>query len=174
MESYLFSAHYDLVTPDGMITWLDRTAPDQLEVDVFIQNISPAFVGFQIEKEFITFNLKSTLAQLGLNGIPQDYEIDKVNLTAKVRVHLQAYGKIAIALLDHLSEGAHIGKLFAADPRRRVRNPDYLLRMFGRTDRQGRPLLSLGGPKGRDEPIGTGRWQDNRLPAITGRSPQIR
>ena len=32
-----------------------------------------------------------------------------------------------------------------------MRDPEYLLRMFGRTDRQGRPLLSLGGPKGRDE-----------------------
>ncbi len=151
MESYLFPAHFDLVTPDGMITWLSRTAPDQLEVDLFIQNISPAFVGFQLENEYISFNLKSTLAQLGLNGIPQRYEIDPQNLTAKVRIHLQGYGKVGIALLDHISEGAHIGKLFAADPRRRVRNPDYLLRMFGRTDRQGRPLLSLGGPKGRDE-----------------------
>lgn len=151
MESYLFPTHYDLVTPDGMITFLDRKAPDQLLVDVFIQNISPAFAGFQIEKEYISFNLKSTLAQLGLNGIPQDYEIDKNNLSAKVRILLQGYGKIAIALLDYLTEGSHIGKLFAADPRRKVRNPDYLLRMFGRTDRQGRPLLSLGGPKGRDE-----------------------
>jgi predicted Rossmann-fold nucleotide-binding protein len=151
MESYLFPAHYDLVTPDGVITSLTRTAPDQLEVVLSIQNISPAFVGFHIEKEHISFNLKSTLAQLGLNGIPQEYALDEKALTAKVHIHLQAYGKIGIALLDHLTEGALIGKLFAADPRRKVRNPDYLLRMFGRTDRKGRPLLSLGGPKGRDE-----------------------
>ncbi|MBS0604464.1 MAG: hypothetical protein JSS60_05430 [Verrucomicrobia bacterium] len=151
MESYLFPAHYDLVTPDGILTSIDRTAPNQMDAMLFIQNISPAFAGFSIDKEHISFNLKSTLAQLGLNGTPLDYELDETNLTARVRVHLQAYGKIAIALLDYLTEGAHIGKLFAADPRRKVRNPDYLLRMFGRTDRQGRPLLSLGGPKGRDE-----------------------
>ncbi|MGC1879265.1 MAG: hypothetical protein WA678_07820 [Rhabdochlamydiaceae bacterium] len=151
MESYLFPAHFDLVTPDGVITSLKRTAPNQLEITLSIQNISPAFVGFQIENEHISFNLKSTLAQLGLNGIPQDYQLDEKNLSAKIHVHLHAYGKIAAVLLDHLTEGAHIGKLFAADPRRKVRNPDYLLRMFGRTDRQGRPLLSLGGPRGRDE-----------------------
>lgn len=151
MESYLFPAHFDLVTPDGVITSLKRTTPFELETVLLIQNISPAFVGFQIEHEHISFNLKSTLAQLGLNGIAQEYELDKKNLTAKVRLHLQSYGKIGAALLDHLTEGAHIGKLFAADLRRKVRDPDYLLRMFGRTDRQGRPLLSLGGPKGRDE-----------------------
>jgi predicted Rossmann-fold nucleotide-binding protein len=151
MESYLFPAHYDLVTPDGMLTSTHRTSPTEMEVELLIQNISPAFVGFQIEKEHISFNLKSTLAQLGMNGIPLDYEIDAKHLTAKARIHLQAYGKIAAALLDYIQEGSYIGKLFAADPRRKVRNPDYLLRMFGRADRQGRPLLSLGGPKGRDE-----------------------
>ncbi len=151
MESYLFPAHFDLVTPDGVLISLKRTSPTEMETTLLIQNISPAFVGFQIEHEHISFNLKSTLAQLGLNGIAQNYELDKKNLTAKVSVRLQSYGKVAAALLDHLAEGAHVGKLFAADPRRKVRDPDYLLRMFGRTDRQGRPLLSLGGPKGRDE-----------------------
>jgi hypothetical protein len=50
MESYLFPAHYDLVTPDGVLTSIDRTAPDQMEVELFIQNISPAFAGFDIER----------------------------------------------------------------------------------------------------------------------------
>lgn len=151
MESYLFPAHYDLVTPDGMITSLKRTAPNRLDAELCIENISPAFVGFEIDLEHISFNLKSTLAQLGVNGLYRNIELDKKALKAKVRVELQAYGKIALKLLDYLSEGDYVGKLFAADPRRKVRNPDYLLRMFGRTDRKGRPLLSLGGPRGRDE-----------------------
>lgn len=151
MESYLFPAHYDLVTPDGSITWIQRIAPDQIETELFIQNISPAFVGFQIDKEHLSFNLKSTLAQLGINGTASACELDEEHLCATLRIHLHAYGKIALTLFDYLKEGSYIGKLFAADPRRKVRNPDYLLRMFGRVDRQGRPLLSLGGPKGRDE-----------------------
>lgn len=151
MESYLFPSHYDLVTPDGALTSLKRTAPNQMEVELSIQNISPAFAGFGIDREHLLFNLKSTLAQLGLNGTAHSIELAQDSLTAKSHIHLQAYGKIGVALLDHLTEGAYIGKLFAADPRRKVRNPDYLLRMFGRTDRLGRPLLSLGGPRGRDE-----------------------
>lgn len=151
MQSYLFPTHYDLVTPDGLLTKIHRTASDQMEAELFIQNISPAFVGFHTDKEHLCFNLKSTLAQLGLNATMDECTLDKTNAAATMHIHLQAYGKIAIALLDHLIEGAYIGKLFAADPRRKVRDPDYLMRMFGRTDRQGRPLLSLGGPHGKDE-----------------------
>jgi predicted Rossmann-fold nucleotide-binding protein len=151
MESYLSAAHYDLVTPDGVVTSITPPGHPTREAEVFIQNISFAFVGFRIDTEHISFNLKSTLAQLGLNAITREIELDPTRLTAKVRLTLQPYGKLARALLDVIIEGAFIGKLFAADPRRKVRNPDYLLRMFGRTDKQGRPLLSLGGPKGRDE-----------------------
>ncbi len=53
-------------------------------------------------------------------------------------------------MLMYLDRGTYIGKLFAADERRRVRNPDYLSRMFGRSDREGRALLSLGGMQGRN------------------------
>jgi len=52
-----------------------------------------------------------------------------------------------------LQVGSIIGKLFAADPRRRVRDPDYISRMFGRSDRWGRPLLSLGGLQGSNDLI---------------------
>ncbi|MDR2539059.1 MAG: LOG family protein [Chlamydiales bacterium] len=151
MESYLLAHHYDLVTPDGLITKMDRPSLELLNVEIQIQNISPAFVGFQIDSTHITFNLKSTLAQLGLNAILQEIHLQQKNAFAIAKIQLRAYGKIAFALFDLIQQGSYIGKLFAADPRRKVRNPDYLMRMFGRSDRQGRPLLSLGSPKGRDE-----------------------
>jgi predicted Rossmann-fold nucleotide-binding protein len=151
MESYLYHDHYDLVTPDGSITSIVKIDHTSASAEVFIQNISPAFTGFHLSVEHLSFNLKSTLAQLGLNGVVQEIVLDRHKLSAHVRVHLRAYGKVARVLLDVLTEGSLIGKLFAADPSRRVRNPDYLLRMFGRTDRWSRPLLSLGGPEGRDE-----------------------
>lgn len=151
MHNYLFPAHYDLVSPDGYLTHIERISPQQLNVKILIQNISPAFVGFSIDKEYLSFNLKSTLAQLGLNTSSEVIALDATKRLAHVDLILNAYGKVATALLDHLLMGSFVGKLFAKDPRRRVRNPDYLLRMFGRTDRHGSPLLSLGGPKGRDE-----------------------
>jgi predicted Rossmann-fold nucleotide-binding protein len=153
METYLFSEHYDLVTPDGKILSLKKSGQNSLEVLVSIENISPTFRGYQIPHEHIFFNLKSTLAQLGVNGVGQEYELNPATRTARVKVHLHAIGTLAIDMLELLTEGAYIGKLFAADEQRRVRNPDYLLRMFGRSDRQGRPLLSLGGLQGSDDLI---------------------
>lgn len=147
-QTYLHLTHFDLVTPDGVITDLKRIDDNTVEVVVFIEKISPAFVGFDIDSENIFFNLKSALAQLGLNGTGKEYDIDPKNFCAQVRVELHAIGEIACELLKIISIGMHIGKLFAADERRRVRDPYYLSRMFGRSDRWGKPLLSLGGLHG--------------------------
>lgn len=146
MESYLISDLFDLVTPDGKITSVQKD-----RVEVFIENISPAFVGFQIDPSAIFFNFKSTLAQIGLHAQTEQIELDPKLRCARVLLSLQAMGAIAQKMVPLLTEGAYIGKLFAADDRRRVRNPDYLARMFGRSDAKGRPLLSLGGPHGNDE-----------------------
>ncbi|MCI0382399.1 MAG: hypothetical protein L0207_05045 [Chlamydiae bacterium] len=148
MEKFFFSNHFDLATPDGMIVKFDRKEEEFAKVLVHIYNISPLFVGFKIDPEFVFFNLKSTLAQIGLNGIGVEYHLDAKTTTAEIKVELKTIGHLGKKMLHLLSEGAYIGKLFAADPRRRVRNPDYLFRMFGRTDTQGLPLLSLGGMQG--------------------------
>lgn len=144
---------FDLITPDGAITKLARTGEHKMEAEVFIGNISPSFVGFQIDKEFILFNIKSTLAQIGLDGTGLSYELDPKNHCAQVKIELHAIGQLAVELMQHLCVGAYIGKLFAADERRRVRDPDYLGRMFGRSDRWGKPLLSLGGLHGSNDLI---------------------
>lgn len=151
MESYLISDIYDLVTPDGFITHIKNLSHHKAEATVSIKNISPVFIGFQIPQELVFFNIKSTLAQLGMDGIGLHYQLDPKERTADVKVELTAYGPIAKQMLALLEKGAYIGKLFAADDRRRVKNPDYLLRMFGRCDRFGRPLLSLGSPQGTDK-----------------------
>lgn len=153
MESYLDPEHFDLVSPDGIITNLVRISETESEAIVFIEGISPQFVGFEIEPELVFFNIMSTLAQLGVNGVGIEYELDKEHLCAQVKVQLRGIGKIAQEMLSHIQVGAVIGKLFAGDLRRRVRDPDYLFRMFGRSDRWGRPLLSLGGLHGSDDLI---------------------
>jgi len=147
MQSYLDTGLYDLISPDGRITKYKKTSNRTAVATVSIEHISDVFQGFFIDRSLVSFNLKSTLAQLGLNGIGTGYLIDQKKRRAEAEVELTAYGKIAEFLLDHLFVGSYIGKLFAADERRRVRNPDYLLRMFNRNDRQGRPLLFLGEPQ---------------------------
>lgn len=153
MESYLNWDSYDLATPDGRITHIAFSDATTAEATVFIENISHRFVGFQIDPESVVFNIKSTLAQLGVNGIGLQHELNGPQGSAEVKVQLKAIGPIAVEMLKRLQIGSSIGKLFAADERRRVRDPDYLSRMFGRSDRWGRPLLSLGGLNGSNDLI---------------------
>ncbi|MDE3046297.1 MAG: hypothetical protein KGJ02_06610 [Verrucomicrobiota bacterium] len=147
MESYLTPQHYDLVTPDGKIVEEKKSKKGKL-VTVLIENISPVFVGYELPSDHIFFNLKSTLAQLGLNSTQKEIEWDRLRNSARISLELYPLGKLSAAMLELLSLGAYIGKLFADDERRRVRDPEYLLRMFSRSDRKGRPLLSLGGYEG--------------------------
>lgn len=153
MEDLVDPNQYDLATPDGLITDITRIDEKSARVTVFIQNISRRFVGFEIDIQSIFFNIKSTLAQIGINGFGLSYELDKKNRCAQTIVKLDAFGPIAIEMLKLLQVGSSIGKLFAADERRRVRDPDYIARMFGRSDRFGRPLLSLGGLHGSNDLI---------------------
>ena len=143
MESYLVAKEYDLVTPDGRIVEINQIDRGRAQARIQIDQISPAFIGHQIERELVHFNLKSTLAQLGLDV--EEASIDLGRESAQVELQLVGIGAVGRELLQLLKPGAHLGKLFAADPRRRVRDPDYLMRMLGRVDRQGLPLLSLGG-----------------------------
>ncbi len=145
MESYLTSEHYDLVTPDGKIAEIKQN-----KFIVEIENISPKFVGYEIPKELIIFNFKSTLAQLGLNATLLDLDLHCNEHKACCHLQIDAIGPLAKLLFPLLTVGAYIGKLFAADDRRRVRDPEYLSRMFGRSDRFAQPLLSLGGLQGTD------------------------
>lgn len=147
-QTYFDPKQFDLVTPDGVITNLTRINDKTAEAIVFIENISPRFVGYQIDPHCVIFNIKSTLAQLGLNSVDKAIELDPKHCCAQVKIELQAIGPLAIEMLKLLQVGSSIGKLFAGDERRRVRDPDYLSRMFGRSDRWGRPLLSLGGLQG--------------------------
>lgn len=153
MEHYLNLGSYDLVTPDGSITNLKRIDDKTSEAIVFIEKISPAFVGFSIPQEHVMFNIKSTLAQIGVDGIGIELELDKQKLCAQVKVLLKGIGSVGREMLPLLTVGTYIGKLFAADERRRVRDPQYLSRMFGRSDRWGKPLLSLGGLQGSNDLI---------------------
>jgi len=147
-ESYLYPGHYDLVTPDGVISKVLSRAERSMEVELSIVEISPAFVGFALPKELLSFNFKSTLAQVGLNAKLNSFELDKKHLKASLKLTITSLSTLAAQMLPFLEEGAYIGKLFAADDRRLVQNSYYLDRIFGRSDREGRPLLSLGGMKG--------------------------
>jgi len=146
--SYLYPGHFDLVSPDGVITKIQLLGKKRAEVELVISSISAAFLGFQIDADRIQFNFKSTLAQLGLNAVAKEIVMSQKDLRAEIKLELHAISSLAEKMLPLLQPGAYIGKLFAADDRRCVRDSSYLSRMFGRCDRKGRPLLLLGGLHG--------------------------
>lgn len=153
MESYLNSDTYDLITPDGTLQEITWTPEGKCVGTVLIRGICPGFVGYEIDLSLVEFNLKSVLGQLGVHSQLLQLELDKKNHTAIAHLSLISIGSLAKKVIEELMPGAQIGKLFAKDDRRRVREPHYLTRMFARSDRKGRPLLLLGGMQGSEQLI---------------------
>lgn len=147
-HAFFDPSNFDLITPDGCLTSLSAIDARSAQAKVLIENISPRFVGFGLDSHLLLFNVKSTLAQLGVDAVASRICMDRLRRAAEVEVQLTAYGSLGVEMLRQLQVGAYIGKLFALDDRRRVRDPHYLSRMFGRVDRWGRPLLLLGGMNG--------------------------
>lgn len=150
MKHRIEDPSHDLTTPDGYIQRIQKMSPTHAEATVVIENISPWFVGYAIDPSLLFFNGKSVLAQVGINIVGNEYELRKDESMARISVRIEALGNIGKECLALLEPGAWIGKLFARDDRRRVRNPDYITRMLGRSDRFGSPLLSLGAMHGSD------------------------
>lgn len=153
MPKLIHCQEHDLVTPDGVLIEYKILDEQTARGVVEINDIDSSFKGYDIDPDLTFFNIKSALAQLGLDGSGVEIELDPIASTARILVEFRAYGKVGEALLKLMPEGAYVGKLFAADDRRRVRDPHYLSRMFNRSDRLGDPLLSLGGFHGSKELI---------------------
>lgn len=153
MESYLISNHFDLISPDGQCEKIELLAYNEAIATVVIKNISPAFVGFSLPKENLIFNIKSTLAQIGLHSQLLDIYFDQQHQRADVSIKLISHSTLGHHMLTFLRPGAFLGKLFAKAPHRIVRDPQYLTRMFGRCDSHGSPLLSFSSSPKSDELI---------------------
>jgi predicted Rossmann-fold nucleotide-binding protein len=151
MESYLAHYHYDLVSPDGIIEKISFKDSKSCDAIVSISDISPRFKGFEIETSLVHFNLKSTYAQLGINSADEKIKLNSKKRSASINLKIYAIDTLGIELLKFFDIGISIGKLFTQDLRRRVRDPEYLLRMFRRSDRSNRPLLSFGSSYNNEE-----------------------
>ena len=66
--------HFDLISPDGRITSLKDS-----KATLTIEGISPFFVGFDIDQSRISFNLKSSLAQVGVDSRMTHLIFDKAH-----------------------------------------------------------------------------------------------
>lgn len=141
MPKNIFRYPYDLISPDGYVRSFKQINEGLVEAEVVIENISSRFRGFDIDKTLVTFVIKSTFAQLGVDGIGYEYEFSPKFNKALVKVKFKAFNKIGNEMLSCFTNGMYVGKLFAADERRRVRSMDYLTRLLNKTDTEGYPLL---------------------------------
>ncbi len=139
-----YAVPFDLVSPDGKIIKLDRDPDGSVRAIIDIDNIFPNFLGFTIDHELLQFNLKSTIAQLGVDAEALEIDLSATLLNAQVTVRFFAINDLGKKLLTKFSVGMYVGKLFAADDRRRVRYPSYIQRIFNHTDRKGHPLIHFG------------------------------
>ncbi|MBS0585747.1 MAG: hypothetical protein JSR76_05550 [Verrucomicrobia bacterium] len=144
MPKNIFARPYDLVTPDGKITHIEKRDSDSLRCKIEIENISSAFKGFEIDLHLVQFNIKSTFAQLGVDGIMLSCELLPKWSKALIEAELKAFTPIGVEFLKAIQVGTFVGKLFAADDRRIVRSTQYLSRILSKSDEEGRPLLILG------------------------------
>lgn len=146
----LFSPLHDSVTPDGYLSSsLKKQSEHSAEGVVTIESVPQRFLGFD-NLENTYFNIKSSLAQIGLDGKQLEIDADPTKGLILVRVLFTAYGKYAEKMLNLLDRGTYVGKMFCADSRRRVLTTYYLERMLNQTDREGNPLLKLGCDNGRN------------------------
>lgn len=135
---------HDLVSPEGSIVECTRVDANRLSAQVEIRNIPEYFAGFSLLHDQLSFNGKSLLAQLGVDVQEKELHLSFSKRRAELLVELRARGRVAREMLSHIWVGSYIGKLFAADPSRRVRTIPYLLRMLERCDLWADPLLSFG------------------------------
>lgn len=142
--SFPFFENYDLVSPDGKIIHI--TAQKEYTIaHILIEGISPRFVGFQIDPSLSIFNLKSSLAQIGITTDTLEVKYSITTGRAEVTVKFIGLTALGQQLVARLRPGLFTGKLFARDPRRLIRDCSLITRMMERADRHGKPLFSLGG-----------------------------
>ncbi|EAN77327.1 uncharacterized protein TEOVI_000482500 [Trypanosoma equiperdum] len=138
---------YDLITEHGRVMSLTSADKHLLEVTVVCKGIPKKFRGFR-DGVPLHFVLKSTLSQLGIK--PEDEKI-KLNCSlqeVEVHVKLRALSPLAVVALSNIRVGAHIGKLFAAEGVRRVRETAYVDRLLNMMNCGGELLLKYNGSSG--------------------------
>ncbi|KAJ9455578.1 hypothetical protein DIPPA_33965 [Diplonema papillatum] len=131
---------HDLTTHDGKITEYSRADRHAAVFTLVVSGVSSAFAGFR-SGNTCQFNLKSSIAQLGVDARDCKVTLDAAIGEASVSGHLIAVSSLGVLLLDFLGVGAYIGKVFAEDPSRRVVSLEYIKRLIPEKDLRGNPLL---------------------------------
>ncbi|KAK7196902.1 hypothetical protein NESM_000631800 [Novymonas esmeraldas] len=134
---------FDLATHDARITEYTRTSRHEAKAKAVISVVHPQFRGLidGVKSEFL---LRSSITQLGVNAVNVAIEVDGRQRRAEIHMDLVALTPLAVLMLDYIAPGAHVGKLFALESNRVVRNLDYVSRLLHAVNQRGQPLLVYG------------------------------
>lgn len=159
---------YDLATVDATITEYTRVSRSRVKAVAFVSNIHPKFRGL-VDAASCEFVLRSSITQLGVNAENTNITIEPAKLCATITLDLVALSPLAVLMLDYITVGAHVGKLFAAEKNRVVRSLEYVTRLLEAINQKGQPLLQYGT---RDQPDWALKIVDGRviayLPVLPG------
>ncbi|CBZ30731.1 conserved hypothetical protein [Leishmania mexicana MHOM/GT/2001/U1103] len=134
---------FDLATCDARITEYTRANCHEAKATAVINALHPQFRGL-VHGVSCEFLLRSSITQLGVNAVNVGIEIDPKQRCAVVKMDLVALTPLAVLMLDYIAVGAHVGKLFALESNRVVRNTDYITRLLHAVNQRGQPLLVYG------------------------------
>lgn len=134
---------FDLATADARIIQREVINTQSLRVVVKVSNVQPKFRGLH-ENTPCEFVLRSSITQLGVNAENCDIRIDAANREITVTLTLVALTSLGTQMLGHLEVGAQIGKIFAVEKKRVVRDKDYVLRLLRSYTQKGEVLMSYG------------------------------
>eukprot|EP00331_Platyophrya_macrostoma_P025850 CAMPEP_0176445740 /NCGR_PEP_ID=MMETSP0127-20121128/23896_1 /TAXON_ID=938130 /ORGANISM="Platyophrya macrostoma, Strain WH" /LENGTH=114 /DNA_ID=CAMNT_0017831613 /DNA_START=58 /DNA_END=399 /DNA_ORIENTATION=+ len=82
---------FDLCTSDGVISSKTRVSRREMHAVISIEDIDTNFVGLHAPQIQLSFVLKSSITQLGVNAENASVTLDAENLSAKVEVDLIAH-----------------------------------------------------------------------------------
>lgn len=148
IQSYSYSCAknknpFDLATRDACVVQYTRVSRTLAQAVVSIDKVHPKFRGLH-EDVSCEFVLRSSLTQLGVNAENALIQIDREAQNAKISINLVALSPLAVLTLDYIAVGAHVGKLFALDYRRRVHKMEYITRLLDAVNQRGESLLVYG------------------------------
>lgn len=159
---------FDLATRDARITEYRRSDRHGAKATAVINTLHPQFRGL-VDGVSCEFLLRSSITQLGVNAVNVVIDIDRSQRCAVIKMDLVALTPLAVLMLDYIAVGAHVGKLFALESNRVVRNLDYISRLLHALNQRGQKLLVYGTG---DEPTWDLKIVDGRvvahLPVLPG------
>lgn len=134
---------YDLATGDAKVISKERVNRERLHVVALLTDVAAKFRGL-FGSTPCAFILRSSITQLNVNAENCDIRINHEKREIVVHLDLVSFGFVGECLLDHIEIGAFIGRIFALEKNRVVREKDYVLRLLESYTQRGEVLMSYG------------------------------